>query len=215
MYKKTLGICVIAFVIGILAFNFSSKTSIMSSDFPVKGMRELVNDSDVILYGEVLDILESKWSNPNYEKGEHISNIIVTDVLVKIKKVYKGIPYHKKEVVVRVAYGQVGGATLIYNDEPSFIVGEETILFLREPYAASDDLSEDYYFTTGLLQGKFSLFEETENDKIYQNGTIADKIKLSTAEKEIKDIMKDLEKNPLKRMTREEVEELNKETLGE
>ncbi len=50
MYKKTLGICVIAFVIGILAFNFSSKTTIMSSDFPVKGMRELVNDSDVILY---------------------------------------------------------------------------------------------------------------------------------------------------------------------
>lgn len=215
MYKKIIFFSLIAFMFGILTYNFSPRTTVFSSLIPSLDKRELVNDSDVIIYGKVLDILESKWSNPNFEKGENIQNRIVTDVLVEVKKVYKGEPYNKKKIIVRVGYGEVGIEKMINKEEPAFQVGEEMILFLHKPDSLTEDVNENYYKTTGLLQGKFSLMEENETDKTFQNGTKSDTVKFSSVEKEIKDIIKDLDEKPIKKLKPEEIDKINRKTFGE
>ncbi len=183
-----------AFVGGIVVFNYLSRITIVSGEIPIMGERELVDEASVIVYGKVVEIYKSKWANPNFEKGEHIANKIYTDVLIEVKKIYKGEPYDKKEIIVRAGYGKVGNEEVFAADEPTFKVGEEMILFLRDPYSLADDTSESYYKTVGLLQGQFKLKEEKNNDKIFENGTKKNTLKLSSVENDIKEIIKDLEK---------------------
>ena len=101
LFKRIIFLSLIAFMFGVLTYNFLPRTTVISAQIPLLGKRELVNESAVIIYGKVLDIYKSKWSNPNFQKWENIPNKIVTDVLVEVKKVYKGEPYDKKEIIVR------------------------------------------------------------------------------------------------------------------
>ncbi|WP_054029179.1 hypothetical protein [Bacillus sp. FJAT-28004] len=222
--KKVILMSVVAFVIGIGVYNLlpTQTTMHQSGLIPVNSKRDLIDKSDIIIKGNVQELKPSFWSNPNFEKGESVRNIIQTDVLVNVDDVYKNQSYNNEVVTVRINKGTVGDTTSKSDFYPDFEVGEEVVLFLSKDDSELANPNENYYVLTGMIQGKFPLKnkEAKSVDKTFVNKISVeatndkDTFKLSTLKQEIKDTLADLEKNPIKKMTKEEIKELNEQTLG-
>jgi len=181
--------------------------------YPLKNKIELINDASVIIKGTVKKVLPSKWSNPDFKKGENIRNIIQTDILVDVDDVYKGTPNNTKTITVRIDEGTIGDTEMVSDDYPDFIPGEEAILFLSEDDGDLANANERYYVLTCMLQGKFSLKESEGSDKIFENAN-RDTLKLSAIKDEIKTTLDSLQKNPIPKMTKEEIRKQNEKVFG-
>lgn len=151
----------------------------------------------------------------------HTRNIIQTDVIVSIEDVYKNTPYNDKEITVRINKGKIDNTTMTSEGYPDFIPGEEVILFLSDDDGDLASPNENYYVLTGLIQGKFSIKENSGLEKTFTNKvethSLIDKdvLELKTAKSEIKATLDELKKNPLPKLTKEEIRENNKKVFGE
>ncbi|WP_223068304.1 hypothetical protein [Paenibacillus caui] len=205
---------IFSFILGVVVFNFITKqeTAYTEGAIAEKNQRTLINDSSVIVKGTVREILPSKWSNPNFEKGKDVRNIIQTDILVNVENVYKNKPYDDKVITVRIDGGTIGNKTLVSEGFPDFVEGEEVVLFLSEDDGDLANPNENYYVLTGMYQGKFSLKESKSTDKIFSN--TKDSYKLSTIHQEINSVLEDLKKNPIPKMTKEEIATQNEKLFG-
>ncbi|ARU63002.1 hypothetical protein CBW65_20010 [Tumebacillus avium] len=166
------------------------KTVQISGIIAEKSKTELVGESTVILAGKVKDILPSKWSNPNFERGQNISNVIQTDVIVKVGKVFKGKPYSTKEIAVRIDKGKVDNVEWKSEGFPDFSLNEDVVLFLREDDSDNARQDERYYVLTGMKQGKFT----KEVGEGFSNGK--DKITAATLPLEISEELEKYKKLP-------------------
>ncbi|KEO84896.1 hypothetical protein [Tumebacillus flagellatus] len=144
------------------------KTIEVHGILPLKTKTDLIGESEVIVRGKVKDLLPSRWSNPNWERGQTIRNIVQTDVVVHVNQVYKGTPYDK-DIAVRVDKGEVGNTVWKSEDEPDFTKGEDVILFLNQDNSDVARPEETYYVLSGMLQGKFSLDPKHPEDKRFHN----------------------------------------------
>lgn len=207
MRKKIIVSCCLMFIIGIVVFQFIPKqeTITVQDEYAIKSKIELINDASVIIRGTVKEILPSKWSNPDFIKGEDVRNIIQTDVLVMVEDKYKGVLYDEKEVIVRINKGEIEDIKMISDGYPDFILGEEVVLFLSKDSGDLADIKENYYVLTGMLQGKFSLMESNDIDRIFNNYNNEDTFNLSTIREEIETSLEYLQNNPLTKMTEEEI----------
>lgn len=96
------------------------------------------------------------------------------------------------------------------------------ILFLSEDDGDLANANENYYVLTGMIQGKFLLNESksTNNEKTFTNKTAVesviekDSFELSTIKEEIKNTLDDLKKNPIHKMTKEEIRLNNEKIFG-
>ena len=135
----------------------------------------LILDSDLIITGTVSRIGESKWSNPDFYRGDTIPNYLQTDIYIAIEEILYG-ESETDTIAVRVDYGE-DETTIVRSDGyPDFTIGEQVLLFLGRdtPEMAN---GEDYYMLVGLDQGKFNLQENTAA----QSGSLADSANTDTA----------------------------------
>ena len=224
MKRNIIILCCFAFVlgIGITTYLVMPKQKVIPVNESIEGKSklDLINDASVIIRGTVNKSLPSKWSNPDYKRGENVRNLIQTDIIVDVNEVYKGTPYDSKAITVRIHKGKVGNVVWKSEGYPDFTDGEEVILFLSE-----DDgdvaTNENYYVLTGMCQGKFSLDTSSNSakndksvDKVFKNFLDKDSLKLSTVKTEINDTLEYLKKNPLPRMTKEEIRKNNEKLFG-
>ncbi|OPZ94964.1 MAG: hypothetical protein BWY74_00128 [Firmicutes bacterium ADurb.Bin419] len=212
--KKTVTVlCCLAFIIGFASFRFIHNDKIIvSGQYLLKTKAELVDDSSVIIKGIVKEKLPSKWSNPNSIKGTNVRNTIQSDIIVDIAEVYKGEPYNRELIAVRVEKGKVNNIEVVSDGYPDFTLGEEVVLFLSEDDGDLANKEENYYVLTGMCQGKFSLIESNTN-KIFKNNK-GDEFKY-TIKNEIENIIEENKKNPKPKMTKEEIREQNKKVFGD
>ncbi|PWK07880.1 hypothetical protein [Tumebacillus permanentifrigoris] len=136
---------------------------------PSKTKAELVGESDVIIRGKVKELLPSKWSNPNWERGQDVSNVIQTDILVHVNDIFKGKPYDK-DIAVRIDKGKVDNMTWESDGYPDFLPEENVVLFLRQDNSDLAKPQENYYILTGMFQGKFSQDLKHPEDILLHNG---------------------------------------------
>ncbi|MBY0011224.1 hypothetical protein [Paenibacillus typhae] len=214
----------IAFLVGFISINSLSPNKVVqvSGTIAEKGKVELINDSSLIIYGHVDEVLPSFWSNPEMIKGADVRNIIQTDILVNVREAYKGTPY-SNQIKVRINKGQVGDTLVLSEGYPDFTSGEEVVLFLSEDDGDLAEPDENYYVLTGMVQGKFELSSIIGKQKTFSNKVIEDDgvnvnkedFSLTTIKTEIESTLKELEENPIPKMTKEEIEENNKKVLGE
>ena len=113
-------------------------------------MDDLVEKSDTILIGKVVDIFPSrKVDRPPWE--------VITDVVIEVERYLYGQP-RSPHIAVMVQGGHVEQAFVWVEDQPEFNLGEETALFLvrPQPEIAPPEGFEDveYYMVTGSMQGK-------------------------------------------------------------
>lgn len=139
--KRIISIICLAFLLGIGTFQIYQHNSLstinpekkiikQSCIIPYKSQSDLTSDSDVIIRGTVKEILPSKWSNPDMEKGNDVRNILQTDAVVNIEEIIKGTPYNQKKINVRINKGETDNATIISDGYPDFIKDEDVLLFL-------------------------------------------------------------------------------------
>ena len=197
--------------------NNDKQTLFVTGIIPERTETEMYLDSDVILEGTVEKLLDSKWSNPNFHRGDDISNVLQTDVIVNVDKVYGG-NLLKDTVVVRIDKGEDDN-TIVYSEGyPDFEVGENVLLFLSR-----DDsdvaTNEDYYVLTGMKYGKYTL-SNTTNTGMVRESRVYSNEKGQVNPQKIEATLKEMkEKNPnykeLKQKKMEETIKKNKELFGE
>ena len=64
--------------------NAKKEEIVVDGIIPLISESELILRSDLIIEGTVSEIMDSKWSNPNNEKGENFRNVLQTDIVVNI-----------------------------------------------------------------------------------------------------------------------------------
>ncbi len=160
-------ICLI--VIGVVSVgqNFQKQEVFIDGIIASKNENELILDSDLIVKGQVKEIMKSRWSNEGLVRGADIRNILQTDIVVLVDEVIEG-SLNQKEVRVRINKGE-DAKTIVHSDGyPDFVIGEKVLLFL-----ARDDsdvkTNEDYYVLTGLRQGKYTL-KDTSGTTVEKTG---------------------------------------------
>lgn len=161
--------CVFIFVIGFMGTNPIDRentkvvkaetediyevTASSSDCMPKRSQEEIIEDADVIVVGKVKEILESRWSNENYIKGEEVPNILQKDIIVEVDELYRGNLQNKKDVVVRIEAENEGfypsGGYINFSKD------EEVLLFLSEDDSILNDGSENYYVLAGGSQGLY------------------------------------------------------------
>jgi len=121
-------------------------------------MDDLVEKSDTILIGKVVDIFPSrKVDRPPWE--------VITDVVIEVERYLYGQP-QSVYIAVMVPGGRVGEIVVLVDSQPVFNLGEEVALFLyrlqTEVATPPPDGFEraEYYMVTGSMQGKFGYNNE-------------------------------------------------------
>jgi hypothetical protein len=178
MKKKRLyllcSVCAICLIVaGVISIehNLQKKEIFVSGIIASKTEDELILDSDLIVTGQVKEIMKSKWSNEDLARGENIRNILQTDIVVFVDEVIEGT-LDQKAVTVRINKGE-DAKTIVYSDGyPDFNAGEKVLLFLARDNS-DVKTEEDYYVLTGMRQGKFDLKTTSgilaEKSDVYKN----------------------------------------------
>jgi hypothetical protein len=89
------------------------------------GSEELIRTADVMLLGEVKDILPAEWG-PSYE---HSYTVIHTDVLVEVRRWLSNVPATEL-IAIRLYSGKVGNDVRIEEESPVLTVGDQAAFFL-------------------------------------------------------------------------------------
>ena len=131
--------------------NAKKEEIVVDGIIPLISESELILRSDLIIEGTVSEIMDSKWSNPNNEKGENFRNILQTDIVVNIDNYLFG-ERDDNQAIVRIDKGEDENTIVSSDGYPDFEVNEKV---------ATD---EDYYVLTGMRQGKYDL-SESENSR--------------------------------------------------
>lgn len=198
-----IGACISLFVIGFALSTSTGKNNIsnansdgteivkISGSVPVMGKDEVIEKSDVIAKGKVSRILESKWSNPNFERGKDIPNMLQTDIVVEVDEIYKGEPNNKKELTIRIDEGEAENLKVVSEGYPKFVKNEELVVFLSKDDSILANKSEDYYILTGMFQGKYTSdgeenFYIEENKRTLGGNDEANKIDIDSLREKIK-----------------------------
>ena len=142
--------------------NAKKEEIVVDGIIPLISESELILRSDLIIEGTVSEIMDSKWSNPNNEKGENFRNVLQTDIVVNIDNYLFG-ERDDNQAIVRIDKGEDENTIVSSDGYPDFEVNEKVLLFLsRDDSDIATD--EDYYVLTGMRQGKYDL-SESENSR--------------------------------------------------
>lgn len=152
---------------GILIYVSLPRTKIITTHNIIleKDIPDLISESDVIVKGKVGNKLPSRWTNPSFINGDHIRNIIQTDVTVSIIEVLKGLPYNSSNLNVRTDTGKLDNIEYVSEDIPDLTANENVILFLSKDDSDVAKPSENYYVITGMGQGLY--IKEPYADSLY------------------------------------------------
>jgi hypothetical protein len=118
-------------------------------------MDDLIDKSDVVVIGKVIDIFPARRVDIN---GSSRDWIIITDAVIEVERYLYGqsrSPY----IAVMVQGGRVEQTFVWVEDQPEFHLGGEVVLFLHHPELKISPPERfedaDFYMVTGSMQGKF------------------------------------------------------------
>ena len=128
--------------------NAKKEEIVVDGIIPLISESELILRSDLIIEGTVSEIMDSKWSNPNNEKGENFRNILQTDIVVNIDNYLFG-ERDDNQAIVRIDKGEDENTIVSSDGYPDFEVNEKVLLFLsRDDSDIATD--EDYTYISSM-----------------------------------------------------------------
>lgn len=117
----------------------------------------LAEGSDVIVMGEVKEILPSRWTTADGKRPILLDREkIYTDVIIRVDDYLKN-PQPTKEITVRTLGGTVGEDRMINLDEAEFEPNEKVLLLLTTEDPFSKDIGGQHYRVIGWMHGKFKI----------------------------------------------------------
>lgn len=125
-------------------------------------LEKLISMADSIVIGKVTNISPSKWNTPDGKKppmDNTNSNIIFTDIYIQVDKYLKN-PQNTEIIVVRLLGGKVGEDEQKSEDQPSYNLNENVLIFLvDDPDIRTKNIGSEHFVTLGKLQGKISILQ--------------------------------------------------------
>lgn len=165
--KSTISLIIISIlglsIFGILWYkNVKLENTIAQIDNAKSSFEKLIQDSPVIIQGHVKSIGANKWNTLDGEEPKKISenDIVYSDAIVEVDKVFKGNVSDGKTIIVRVYKGENKKLFGESKDDkkPRLSENENVVLFLINDKSIYNILnSNDYYVINGLAKGKFTL----------------------------------------------------------
>jgi len=129
-------------------------------DANVLNISSLAKSSDVIVIGEVKEILTSRWTTKDGKRPVKIDDErIYTDVIIKVEEYLKN-PQPTKEITVRTLGGKVGKDSMIVEDEAEFEPNEKVLLFLTTEDPFTKNIGRQHFRVTGWMHGKFKIVND-------------------------------------------------------
>ncbi|AKB19217.1 MULTISPECIES: hypothetical protein [unclassified Methanosarcina] len=120
----------------------------------------LANKSDVIVIGEVKEILSGKWTTVDGKRPTIVyDERIYTDVIIGVEEYLKN-PQPSEEITVRVMGGKVGEDRVIVTDEAEFEPGKKVLLFLTTEDPFTKNLGGEHFRVTSWAHGKFEIVDD-------------------------------------------------------
>jgi hypothetical protein len=176
---------------------------------------ELIYRADLIVKGTVKKIVGCEWSNPENVLGNDVINEIKTYYLIEIKEIFKGSS-KEIDIVVETNGGKLDKTVYINNSSPKLIINEEVLLFL---FDRTEENHLDKYPITGsygilgFKQGKYTL----QQDGIYRTvlSNQENSININDFYTEINYAMNEYATTRRPDLTREEIREINRQSMGE
>lgn len=149
-----------------IIFNNDSQISSTTEKIMEKySLNNLILMADSIVVGEVTGISSSKWNTPDGKKptfGDNTSYIIYTDIEISAEDFLKN-PQKTGVVFIRVLGGVVGEDAMEFEDQPSFNVNENVLIFLKEDEdPRTKNIGPKHFITAGLHQGKIPILKNGE-----------------------------------------------------
>lgn len=145
--KKFIILAIITFIY----FSFISDI-LFASSMKNYNFVELVNKSDLIVYGKIISIKSYKK-----EKGR-----IYSDIIFRVIRIYKGQYNDTDDISFTYLGGTLDGITTTVLEYPQFIQNQESILFLIKNSQKSN--KQNKYTIIGLSQGKFNIYHDDKNN---------------------------------------------------
>jgi len=112
---------------------------------------DLAKNHDLAITGSVKEILPAKWNTPDSKLSEKSfenmdwENVIYGAVIFSVDRYLKNF-FPSEEVVVIVLGGMVENLSLDVEDEPSFELGEDVLLYLMEnTYLTTKDIYPEHF----------------------------------------------------------------------
>ena len=220
--KKKLWVLIIVVlclgITGIIIYNNRPvKEVVISGSIAHLTQEELILNSDLIITGTVTKINESQWRHLGNDKDGWVT-VLQTDIEIKIDEKIFG-EYDSDIAVVRVdkGYDKKTRTKYISDGFPDFYEGESVLMFLSRDDGIMNT-GENYFLSTGMIQGKWSYDKETgkiDNDKTPENYSLEGKT-IGEMKSEVKE---QITKNPNykeeRALKREETRKRNIELFGE
>ncbi len=151
---------VIAILIGIAVEPLMISTSTTTQGLlPVRNFEEIIYRSYTIIEGTIVDILPPKWSNNSTSTDK--KNVICTDILVKVNKIYKNLDKETEYITIRTVGGTIGRDSMGSPDEYKFSLYDKGIIFLTGTYNDVDSGKP----VCSLPRGKYSFCSLSNKDK--------------------------------------------------
>lgn len=181
---------------------------------------DLIMESDLVVTGRVVEKKQSKWSNPEYFRGDSVRNMLQTDYMIQVESVVKGEA--GEQIFVRLDGGEDAVQRVHYRSEAELNLGNEVLLFL-----ARDDsdvaTTEDYYIVVGGKTGAYFIDESAAGRSANQEDTAYVNTTAENKEYTISQLVQKIEvaelENPnwdeIKRQEAERTRENNKLLFGE
>ena len=123
-----------------------------------------IEEAELIVVGEVKEILPSKWKSVNQQIPERLtpqqiieSNLsIFTDSLISINQILKG---GSKEPVVRVRSfaGEINQAHFVSSSEPAYKMGQTYLLFLHKDNGPTQIVDPGDYIAVNAINGVYNI----------------------------------------------------------
>ncbi len=106
----------------------------------------LANNSDLVVRGTVKEVHDSQWSTSDGERPEEIGrNTIYHTADIDVERTLMG--EEVDNLTLRVSGGTVGNLTMGSSDSPSFVEGDEAIMFV--------EYEKNHYELFGKAHGVF------------------------------------------------------------
>ena len=117
----------------------------------------LAQESDMIVIGEVKEILPSKWTTEDGKKPINFyDERIYTDVIIEVDEYLKN-PQPTEKITVRTMEGQIGNDRIMSDVQAEFEPAEKVFLFLTTEDPYTKNIGGEHFMVTGLIYGKFTI----------------------------------------------------------
>lgn len=126
---------------------------------------DMIQEAELIVIGEVVTTLPSRWNGPNgndpkgasWEEVAHARGLF-TDSLISINQILKG-DIVKPVVRVRSFIGETEKVHWVSESEPSYVIKKTYLLFLAKDTGATAKVDAGDYVAVGAIQGVYEIVD--------------------------------------------------------